>query len=103
MNYSYMPNGTTVVMIEVRPLGSKKESDWVKIPQPQTMQLVYEDYDSDQSGRTLNLKMIRDYLGTKMKIEMEWSYITLEEVSPLLKLVKKPSFEVRFYDAYEGI
>ena len=102
MAFKYMPNGTTVVMIEIRPLGSTKESDWIQIPQPSSMQLIYEDYDSDQSGRTLNLKMVRDYLGTKVKIEMEWSYITLTEVSPMLKIVRAPSFEVRYYDAYEG-
>ena len=68
-----MPNGTTVVMIESKTTWVlRKESDKINLHQ------LPMKIDSDQSGRTLNLKMVRDYLGTKVKIEMEWSYITLE-------------------------
>lgn len=110
MNFTYMPNGTTVIMLEIARFGdydpehpaNTPESKWVQVPQPAAMQYVSEDYDSDKAGRTLNLRMIRDRLGTKIKLELEWNYITLAEISTLLQIVDAESFWVRFIDPKTG-
>ena len=90
----------TVPVLWLRPLNST--GDWIEIKQPSAIQYVREDYDSDDSYRTMSGDLIRDKIATKIKLECEWPYMTLAEISQILKIIDATFFEVKYYDLYEG-
>ena len=96
-----LENGT-YIMLETRPLGSTKETDWKAIKQPSQMRYIREDYDSEDSFRTMDLDLIRDYIGTKIKLECEWSYVTIDEAREILLATRDEFFQIRYYDPYDG-
>lgn len=55
-----------------------------------------------ESGRNANGDMIRDYIVTKMKLELEWGPLTDSEISTILKAVMTPFFQVTYPDPLEG-
>lgn len=101
MSMRKLSNGT-YIMLEIRKLGSTLETDWKVIKQPSSMRYIREDYDSEDSFRTMDLDLIRDYIGTKIKLECEWSYITIDEAEEILRNTQDEFFEIRFYDPYAG-
>ncbi|WP_430599368.1 DUF6711 family protein [Enterococcus sp. DIV0179] len=55
-----------------------------------------------ESGRNANGDMIRDYITTKRKLDLEWPPLTDSEISTLLKSVMSPFFQVTYPDPMEG-
>lgn len=74
----------------------------VKMPTPTSFSVTISDISSENSKRNARGDMLIDRVTTKRKIEMEWEYITLEDMSLTLKLVKDIFFLVEYPDPEEG-
>lgn len=70
--------------------------DGVAIPAPTKYDLSYMDID--KSGRTSAGLMVRDRIGTKRKLELDWGLLSSSDTSKILNAVKPPFVEVEFYD-----
>lgn len=65
--------------------------------------LRYNLYDIDgESNRNLKGELIRDRIGTKVKLEVEWNYLTMSEISTILNAVSDVFFNVEYPDAKTG-
>lgn len=73
----------------------------VAIKTPKKFTVGIQAVDGD-SGRNANGDMTRDYIATKRKIELEWGALSDSEISPILKAVMSPFFEVTYPDPMEG-
>lgn len=60
----------------------------VKMPSPTSYSVTISDISSDDSKRNARGDMLIDRIATKRKIEMSWDFISLEDMSLTLKLVK---------------
>ena len=89
----------TETMIWIRPLNTV---EWVAIKQPSSIQYVRETYDSEDSFRAMNNRMVRDVIGTLIKLELEWPYMTLQELNEILQIIEADFFEVKYFDPYEN-
>ena len=70
--------------------------DGVELPSPTKYDLSY--MDMDKSGRTSSGLMVRDRIGTKRKLELDWGVLSSSDTSKILKAVKPPFVDVEFYD-----
>lgn len=65
--------------------------------------LKVDIYDIDgESYRNANGDMLRDRVTTKRKISCKWDYLTTEQMSYLLTLVKPVFFTVEYLDPETG-
>ncbi len=55
-----------------------------------------------ESGRNANGDMVRDYIATKRKADLEWGALSDAEISPILQAVMSPFFEVTYPDPMVG-
>ncbi|MDU1032544.1 MULTISPECIES: DUF6711 family protein [Clostridium] len=74
----------------------------VKMPSPTSYSVTISDISSDDSKRNARGDMLIDRIATKRKIEMSWDFISLEDMSLTLKLVKDIFFDVEYPDPEEG-
>lgn len=74
----------------------------VDMPTPTSYSVTISDISSDDSKRNARGDMMIDRICTKRKIEMSWDYLTLEEMSLTLNLVKDIFFEVSYPDPQLG-
>lgn len=74
----------------------------VKMPTPTSFSVSISDISSDDSKRNARGDMLIDRICTKRKIEMSWDFITLEDMSLTLNLVKDIFFTVEYPDPQEG-
>lgn len=74
----------------------------VKMPSPTSYSVGISDISSEDSKRNARGDMLIDRITTKRKIEMSWDFITLEDMSLTLKLVKGIFFDVEYPDPEEG-
>lgn len=74
-----------------------------EVPQPSKMTYDRIDYDSEDSFRTMSGTMVRDRITTKVKLNCEWYYLTIEEAKTLLNAVKDVSFTVQYYDPFTWV
>ena len=68
----------------------------VELPSPTKYDLGYMDID--KSGRNAAGYMVRDRIGTKRKLELEWGLLDGYEISKILKAVKPAYINVEFHD-----
>lgn len=63
----------------------------------------YNLYDIDgDSNRNLKGELIRDRIATKVKLELEWAYLTMSEISAILNATSNVFFTVEYPDAKAG-
>lgn len=74
----------------------------VEMPSPTVFGVGISDISSEDSKRNANGDMLIDRVATKRKIELSWDFISFEDMSKLLKLVKDVFFEVTYPDPQEG-
>lgn len=74
----------------------------VNMPTPTSFSVSISDISSDDSKRNARGDMLIDRICTKRKIEMSWDFITLEDMSLTLNLVKDIFFTVEYPDPQEG-
>lgn len=68
---------------------------------PSSFQVILSDLDAD-STRNLNGELIRDRIGVKRKIEVEWSTLSPAECSAILSAVQDVFFPVTYPDPLSG-
>jgi len=69
---------------------------------PSKMEVGINDIDGD-STRNANGDLIRDRIGTKRKIELEFPPLSQSKISALLSAVSPVFFSVTFQDPLEGM
>ena len=74
----------------------------VAITTPSEFLVDIADMDSEQSQRVASGKLVRDRIAVKRKLSCEWSPLTMNEISAVLKSVKATSFSVEYPDPEEG-
>ncbi|MBZ4662763.1 MAG: hypothetical protein JG776_445 [Caloramator sp.] len=63
----------------------------------------YSLYDIDgESNRNLKGELIRDRIATKVKLDLEWSVLTMSEISTILNATSNVFFTVEYPDAKAG-
>lgn len=61
------------------------------------------DIDADTSGRNgLTGEMHRDRVAVKRTVNFTLAYISVDQMSDILKLIKDPNFNVRYFDVQEA-
>ena len=95
-----MPNlSTTYIMLRIRAIGSE---EWITPTQPQEIDYIREDFDSEDTGRFMSGDMDRDRITTKIKLQCRWGYLRSDEVSEILNAIEPVFFEVQFFDFMIG-
>lgn len=95
-----MPNlSTTYIMLRIRAIGSE---EWITPTQPQEIDYIREDFDSEDTGRFMSGDMDRDRITTKIKLQCRWGYLRSDEVSQILNAIEPVFFEVQFFDFMTG-
>ena len=74
----------------------------VAIATPKSFEVTISDLDGE-SNRNANGEMIRDRIGIKRKISLEWPPLTQSEISMLLTAVSSVFFTVTFPDPQQGV
>lgn len=74
------------------------KADGVVLPIPSSYKISYEVLDKD-SGRNANGDMVRNILGTKVKIQCVFPMYKEESVfRSLLNVIKNPRLNIEYYD-----
>ena len=73
----------------------------VAMPTPKSFTVNIVDLD-DGSDRNANGKLIRDRIGTKRKLEIEYQPLDPNKISLILKAISPVFVEVEFPDPQEG-
>lgn len=61
------------------------------------------DIDASTSGRNdLTGEMHRDRVAVKHTVNVTLAYLTVQQMSQILKLVKDPNFTVKYFDAQDA-
>ncbi|MGN9165715.1 DUF6711 family protein [Tissierellaceae bacterium HCP3S3_D8] len=68
----------------------------IKMPAPSNYQV--RQIDLDNLMRNARGQMIRERIATKREIELEWTLITPEETSLILKAIKPEFVKVEYFD-----
>lgn len=68
---------------------------------PTSCSIDISDIDGE-SNRNAKGEMIRDRIAVKRKINLEWKYLSLQELSVILKAVDDEFFSVSYPDPKEG-
>ena len=76
--------------------------DGAEVPSPSSYQFILSDVSKADSGRTEDGKMWKEKIGQLVKIELEWSYLTIEEMSQVLTAFDPEYIEVEYLDAKRG-
>lgn len=71
------------------------------IKTPSAISFTVSDVDGE-SYRNAKGKLVRDRIAVKRKLECEWSALTIEELSTLLKAVADTFFKVTYLDGMTG-
>ena len=72
------------------------------IASPKSLEVTISDLDGE-SNRNANGELIRDRIGVKRKIALEWPPLTQSEISALLTSVSGVFFTVTFPDPQQGV
>ena len=72
------------------------------IASPKSLEVTISDLDGE-SNRNANGELIRDRIGVKRKIALEWPPLTQSEISALLTAVSGVFFTVTFPDPQQGV
>lgn len=68
---------------------------------PEPSDVTVGQYDLTKSSRTASGLMTMDYIATKHRLDVSWSYLTDSQMSQILSILNshKPFFTVTFEDA----
>ena len=77
--------------------------DSATVPSPSKYQVIVSDISKADSGRTEDGKMWKEKIGQLVKIELEWSYLTTDQVASILQAFDPEYFDVTFLDAKTGL
>ena len=77
--------------------------DGAEVPSPSSYQFILSDVSKADSGRTEDGKMWKEKIGQLVKIELEWSYLTIEQMSEVLTAFDPEYIEVEYLDAKLGV
>ncbi|MCF0149146.1 MAG: hypothetical protein HUJ77_12215 [Clostridium sp.] len=72
-----------------------------KVATPKYYEVTINDLDGE-SNRNANGELVRDRIGVKRKINLEWPLLSQSEISTLLTSVSSVFFSVTFYDPQAG-
>ena len=70
----------------------------VSVPSPSKYRVIVSDVSKADSGRTEDGKMWKEKIGQLVKIELEWSYLSSNDVSSILTAIDPEYFEVTYLD-----
>lgn len=71
----------------------------ISVPIPDNYSQTITDLSSEETGRTLDGRMHKDVVATKVSVPLEWSKMEWSTASALAKAVDgKPSFTCKFMD-----
>lgn len=68
------------------------------VPSPSKYRVIVSDVSKADSGRTEDGKMWKEKVGQLVKIELEWSYLSSNDVSSILTAIDPEYFEVTYLD-----
>lgn len=75
----------------------------VDMPTPTELTWSKSDIDSSKSGRAADGKMHRDRIGSKVKLNLKWNFLSDADMSKLLKAVLPTFFNCTYPDAETGV
>lgn len=74
----------------------------VKVKTPQKFSVAVQTIDSESSGRNASGTMVRDIIGEKVKLDINWGPLSDSEVSSILSRVKSAFFTATYPDPSVG-
>ena len=74
----------------------------IQMPSPSAFSVTITDISGDNSQRDSRGTMHIDRITTKRKIELEWKFLNMKDMSTVLNLVKDIFFEVEYPDPMVG-
>ena len=75
----------------------------VLVKAPSSLQISYQDIDTDGTFRSLSGYMCRDRVRASIvKLQLSWKYLTKDEASEILTAVSGVFFPVSYYDPQSG-
>lgn len=74
----------------------------VSLPDPATLTYGINDIDSAETGRNAEGTMIRDRVGSKVKLQCSWHALTPTQISTILNAIDDESFSMTYPDAKAG-
>lgn len=74
----------------------------VKVKTPQKFSVAVQTIDSESSGRNASGTMVRDIIGEKVKLDINWGPLSDAEVSAILTKVSSSFFTVTYPDPETG-
>lgn len=75
-----------------------KSVDGYEIPVPSKYEYILSDVSASDAGRTEDTEMHKMLLGSLVKLNLEWNYISLEDASVLLNVFANEYFTVQYWD-----
>ena len=79
-----------------------KTVDGATIPVPSKYEFILSDVSASDAGRTEDTEMHKMLLGTLVKLNLGWNYISLSDVSTLLNAFANEYFTVEYWDMKEN-
>ena len=71
------------------------------IPSPSKYNWKLSDVSSSNAGRTEDGLMHKERIAQKVHLELEWKYLTDEQISTILEAFQPEYFDVNYYDYKE--
>ena len=73
------------------------------LPSPSSYQWQESDISGENAGRTADGKMHKMLIGTKVHLNLEWSYVSIADASAILSAFTQTEyFNVNYLDAKSG-
>lgn len=73
------------------------------VPSPAELTVGRFDLSSENSGRTMDGKMVKDIISKKSRLSLKWNTLSWESTKLLLDTIEaKVTFSVRYPDPKEG-
>lgn len=70
---------------------------------PAEITYTRSDIDSENSFRSITCELQRDRIGTKRKLDCQWSALSGDEMAKLLQAMNNVFFTVKFIDPYTNL
>ena len=72
------------------------------VPCPASYQYEINDVSSEDAGRTEDALMHKNLIAQKVKLSIEWKYLTLEQASSVLSAFNPEYSTISYYDLLSG-
>lgn len=78
--------------------------DGVILPPPSKFDIIFNDLESEEAGRSLDGNLHRDVIGKNFRtIELEWATMKKQDLQHLLYATERDTFQVVYYDPMLGV